>query len=81
MQPASSQALLGYQQVVPYLVDLLQDDCVAVRRVAGRCLDVIAEVDEGTAGTQGFSLFNLSFNLRYSELLVPGNTRLIEAGR
>jgi hypothetical protein len=42
--------LLLLLQVVPYLVDLLQDSCMAVRRVAGACLDAIMDSNEAAAG-------------------------------
>jgi hypothetical protein len=45
--------LLLLLQVVPYLVDLLQDSCMAVRRVAGACLDSIMDSNEAAAGATG----------------------------
>ncbi|WIA44518.1 hypothetical protein OEZ86_007257 [Tetradesmus obliquus] len=51
MTPLTTAALLSLPQVVPYLVDLLQDSCLAVRRVAGACLDAIMDSNEAAAGT------------------------------
>uniref|UniRef100_A0A383VI43 Uncharacterized protein n=1 Tax=Tetradesmus obliquus TaxID=3088 RepID=A0A383VI43_TETOB len=51
MTPLTTAALLSLPQVVPYLVDLLQDSCLAVRRVAGSCLDAIMDSNEAAAGT------------------------------
>lgn len=37
-----------------YLVDLVQDPCVAVSRVASSCLDVIIDLNDDMAGERGF---------------------------
>jgi hypothetical protein len=42
--------LLLLLQVVPYLVDLLQDSCMAVRRMAGACLDAVMDSNKAAAG-------------------------------
>ncbi|WIA24018.1 hypothetical protein OEZ85_013641 [Tetradesmus obliquus] len=51
MTPLTTAALLSLPQVVPYLVDLLQDSSLAVRRVAWSCLDAIMDSNEAAAGT------------------------------
>ncbi|KAF8060286.1 kinesin-associated protein 3 [Scenedesmus sp. PABB004] len=38
-------------QVVPYLIDLLQDSCPPVRRLVGACLDAAMDASEALAGT------------------------------
>jgi hypothetical protein len=47
--------VLSVLQVVMYLVDLVQDPCVAVSRVASSCLDVIIDLNDDMAGESGFA--------------------------
>lgn len=42
-------------QVVMYLVDLMQDSCIPVSRVASSCLDVIMDLHDNMAGESGFT--------------------------
>eukprot|EP00775_Hariotina_reticulata_P002316 gene2316-2624_t len=52
MQPKTTTTLLQHPQVIPYLIDLLTDNCVAVGQLASNCLDVIMDQHPQLSGTE-----------------------------